>query len=100
MTTGYWISSDPASDADIEAAFNWYESEERGLGLVFLEEVRAAYNRILENPFKYEVIQSGIRRTLTRRFPYAVFFSVDDDVIFIIAVLHTARDPEEWQFRI
>jgi len=37
---------------------------------------------------------------LTRRFPYAVYFSVDDDLIVIIAVLDTARDPAEWQFRI
>ena len=42
----------------------------------------------------------GIRRALTRRFPYAVYFSVDDDLIVIIAVLDTARDPAEWQFRI
>jgi hypothetical protein len=46
----YRLLSDVASDTDIEAAFEWYESEQPGLGLEFLEEVRAAYTRILEGP--------------------------------------------------
>ena len=96
----YRLLSDVASDADIEAGFEWYESEQPGLGLEFLGEIRAAYARILDGPFKYEELRSGIRRALTRRFPYAVYFSVDDDLIVIIAVLDTARDPAEWQFRI
>jgi len=75
-------------------------SEQRGLGLELLDEIRAAYARILDGPFKYEELRSGIRRALTRRYPYAVYFSVDDDLIVIIAVLDTARDPAEWQFRI
>jgi toxin ParE1/3/4 len=96
----YSLLSDVASDADIEAAFEWYESEQPGLGLEFLEEVRAAYTRILEGPFKYQELRSGIRRALTRRFPYGIYFSVEDDLIVVIAVLDTARDPAEWQFRI
>jgi plasmid stabilization system protein ParE len=70
------------------------------LGLEFLDEIRAAHARIIDGPFKYEEFRSGIRRTLTRGFPYAVYFSVDDDLIVIIAVLDTARDPAGWQFRI
>jgi len=34
----------------VESAFDWYESEEAGLGLEFLEQLRATYQRIIENP--------------------------------------------------
>ena len=64
----YTLLSDVAADADIEAAFEWYESEQPGLGVEFLEEVRAAYARILDGPLKYQELRSGIRRALTRRF--------------------------------
>ena len=94
------IEAEPAVEADIEAALNWYELEQPGLGLEFLKELRAAYYRILESPFGYQDLRSGIRRALTRRFPYAVYFSIEDDVIVVVAILHTARDPSEWQFRI
>jgi len=97
---GYRILSNAASDADIEAAFEWYESEQSGLGLEFLNEIRATHLRILDEPLKYAVLRSGIRRAITRRFPYGIYFSIEDDIVLIIAVLHTARDPAEWQFRI
>ncbi len=94
------IEAAPAVVADIEAAFEWYESEEPDLGFEFLEEVRAAYQRILEGPFKYQELRSGIRRALTRRFPYGIYFSIDGDAVVIVAVLHTALDPAKWQRRV
>lgn len=96
----YAIEAETAVEADVEAAFDWYEGEEPGLGFEFLEELRAAYHRILEHPFGYQDLRSGIRRALTRRFPYAVYFSVEGKTIVIVAVLSTARDPAEWQRRI
>lgn len=96
----YAIEAESAVEADVEAAFNWYEGEDPGLGFEFLEELRAAYQNILGHPFGYQDLRSGIRRALTRRFPYAVFFSVEGETIVILAVLHTARDPAEWQRRI
>ena len=96
----YAIEAELAVEADVEAAFNWYEREEPGLGFEFLEELRAAYQRILDHPLGYQDLRRGIRRTLTRRFPYAVYFSIEENIIVIVAVLSTARDPEEWQRRI
>ncbi len=96
----YAIEAERAVEVDVEAAFNWYEGEEPGLGLEFLEELRAAYHRILDHPLGYQDLRSGIRRALTRRFPYAVYFSIEEEAIVIVAVLSTARDPEEWQRRI
>ena len=32
------LKAERAVEADVEAAFNWYEGEEPGLGLEFLEE--------------------------------------------------------------
>jgi len=96
----YRLEAAPAVELDIEAAFEWYEHEEAGLGLHFLDELRASYRRILNHPLTYQDLRSGIRRALTRRFPYCIYFSIEADVIVVLAVLHSARDPEEWQRRI
>jgi len=96
----YRIDAEPAVDSDVEAAFNWYETEEAGLGIEFLDELRAAYDRVAEGPFRYQELRSGARRALIRRFPYAIYFSVEADVIVVLAVLHARRDPAEWQRRI
>lgn len=97
--SGYRLVSEPRADIDIEAAFDWYEREQPGLGLEFLDELRAAYDRIVDGPFKYPQLRSNTRRALLERFPYSVFFAVEDAIIVVLAVLHTSRNPAEWQRR-
>ncbi|MBI3013681.1 MAG: type II toxin-antitoxin system RelE/ParE family toxin [Candidatus Tectomicrobia bacterium] len=97
--TGYRLVSEPRADLDIEAAFQWYENEQPGLGPEFLDELRATYDRIVDGPLRYQELRSGIRRALVKRFPYAVYFVVEVDVIVVLAVLHASRDPAEWQRR-
>ena len=72
----YRLEAEAAVEFDIESAFDWYETEEPGLGPEFLEQLRLVYRRISENPLGYGEQRSGIRRGLMRRFPYAVDFSV------------------------
>jgi plasmid stabilization system protein ParE len=97
--TEYRIEAGPSVEADVEASFDWYEDEQIGLGFEFLDQLRAAYLRILDGPFKYVELRSGIRRALTKRFPYAIYFSIEGSIVVVLAVLHTARDPAEWQRR-
>lgn len=35
-----------------------------------------ASRRIVDNPLRYQDLRSGIRRALTKRFPYAVYFTI------------------------
>ncbi len=55
--TKFQIEAEPSVEADVEASFDWYEGEQVGLGIEFLDELRAAYLRILEGPLKYEELR-------------------------------------------
>jgi plasmid stabilization system protein ParE len=97
--TEYRLVAEPRADLDVAATFDWYEKEQAGLGQEFLDEIRASYDRIADGPFAYQYLRSGIRRALVRRFPYAMYFAVEGDVVVVLAVLHVSRDPAEWQRR-
>ena len=56
---------------------------------------RRDYYRIAEQSLLYQQVHREVRRALTRRFPYAVYFIVEGDRISILRVLHQARDPDE-----
>jgi plasmid stabilization system protein ParE len=43
----------------------------------------------------YQVVHEQIRRALTRRFPYAIYFVIDEDRVSVLRILHQARDPSE-----
>lgn len=81
---------------DLQSADRWYEKERPGLGFDFLFAIEAAFSAIRRNPDAFAMVGNSIRRAPVRRFPYGVFFLVEDDSIVVIAVLHAKRSPKLW----
>jgi toxin ParE1/3/4 len=89
----------PEAEADLREAHQWYEQRRIGLGEHFILCVEDALERIRRNPQAYPVVHRETRRTLIRRFPYAVFYVVEESSIIIIAVMHVSRNPSQWKLR-
>ena len=90
------------AEADITKAALWYDKREKGLGWDFTIEVRSAIQRAMELPFSQIRlrIEPEVRRILTRRFPYRIFYIVRNDANFVFAVLHGARSNRRWTKRL
>ncbi len=89
------------AEADLTEAYQWYEKRVNGLGAEFLLCVDAVMASIERNPQLYPVVHKGVvRRALTRRFPYAVFFVEAERSISVIGVVHAKRKPRVWQDRV
>ena len=89
----------PAAARDAEAATQWYDRERTGLGRRFLAEVKRVSKRIREAPLQLPLVDEGVRRALLRTFPYAMFFSIDANVIVVVAIVHLHRRPDSWRER-
>ncbi len=89
----------PEAEAELAAAFDWYEEQLRGLGSEFLISVDATVHAIVRNPRQFAKIHKDVRRALLHRFPYGVFFLVEDTRIIIIAFFHAKRNPKRWKKR-
>jgi plasmid stabilization system protein ParE len=89
----------PGAERDIEAAYEWYEDRRAGLGEEFLDQIDRCFGVIAEHPAHCPVVHGTLRRALSRRFPYAVFYEAADHVITVVAVFHVARDPKKWRRR-
>jgi plasmid stabilization system protein ParE len=90
---------EPEAQADLLTAFNWYEAQRVGVGSEFLAEAALVLERIEQMPEAHAIIRGQTRRALLHRFPYAVFYVFDPDVIAVTAVMHGRRDPQRWQER-
>ena len=91
----------PAAAADIEDAFAWYERQRDGLGREFLGALRTTMDLVLIHPEAFPVLHRGARRALVqRRFPYALFFRTDGDLIVLVACMHAKRHPRRWRSRL
>jgi plasmid stabilization system protein ParE len=62
-------------------------------------EVEATLNRISDNPLQYQTIYREMRRAIPRKFPYGVFYRVEQDAIVVFAIVHLHRNPASWQDR-
>jgi plasmid stabilization system protein ParE len=87
----------PAVEDTVEAAA-WYEERAPGLGDELIDEILAAADRARQNPELFRTVyrHGKIRRVLTNRFPYRIFFSVVGETLYVHAVLHGARHDRRW----
>jgi plasmid stabilization system protein ParE len=84
---------------EIEDAFEWYRGQSPLAALRFLVAVDEALARIREQPETFPLATGTLRRTLLRRFPYAVYFKVYDRTISVVGVVHGHRHPRAWRRR-
>ena len=87
----------PRARDDIRDARDWYGERSAELAIRFGSAVNEVILAIRDRPLIHAKIYLDIRRAMTRRFPYAVYFTVDGDRIAVLRVLHQARDPQEWR---
>jgi plasmid stabilization system protein ParE len=85
--------------ADIDAAFDWYETQRAGLGRQFNDALATAIERVSQHPLRYRMLTRDTRQILVRRFPYRLLYRVVGDALVIVACLHAGRDPELWRRR-
>ncbi|MGK5088872.1 type II toxin-antitoxin system RelE/ParE family toxin [Bdellovibrionota bacterium FG-2] len=89
----------PEAEAEVADAYAWYGEQNPGLGSHFLLCMEAALSQITRHPDASPVVHRKIRRTLLRRFPYGVFYILEDTRIVILAVFHVKRSPTLWKKR-
>jgi plasmid stabilization system protein ParE len=77
----------------VRKAARWYERQRPGLGRDFVSEVDAALNRVVENPYQYQVLHRDARRAIVRRFPYGAFYRIEGDKIIVFCVDRPSARP-------
>jgi plasmid stabilization system protein ParE len=67
-----------------------------------VDEILTATRLAQENPELFRIVrrEGNIRRVLTKRFPYRIFFSVLGETLYVHAVLHGARHDRRWTERL
>jgi plasmid stabilization system protein ParE len=87
---------------DITDPAAWYETQRAGLGEELVDEIVRALERAKANPNLFRVVRHDgeIRRVLTERFPYRIFFSVVAETLYVHAILHGAQHDRRWKERL
>ncbi|CAN8142036.1 toxin ParE1/3/4 [uncultured Thiomicrorhabdus sp.] len=88
------ISLTPAAEKDLQAAWQFYERLEQGLGNYCID----ALITDLDSLQFYSGIHPqffGYYRLLAKRFPYAIYYSILDNEVVVSAILATKQNPQK-----
>ena len=85
--------------SDVTSAREWYDTQRPGLGDDFVAALEHIIDLVTELPEAFPEIAAGHRRALLGRFPYALYYRVDGQVVDVVACLHTRRTADSWRRR-
>ena len=87
-----WVRITDPAETDLEQGYLFYEQQQTGLGSYFLD---ALYADIDSLSFYAGIHLKlwGCHRLLSKRFPFAVYYTIDKKSVLVIAVLDCRRKP-------
>lgn len=81
----------PIVFSDLDDAVFFYESRVKGLGKKFYSQFLSCLEDIKTAPHNYNQVTKKVRRKLIKKFPYKIFFTIQDNTVYIIGISHTKR---------
>jgi len=91
---------DPAAKVDLRKAKRYYEKKRLGLGKEFLAKVWDRIQQLLLHPFSAPVVEYHVRRARVDLFHFDLYYYIENDEIFIIAVIHQRQHQDTWKKRL
>src|SRR5271157_1909492 len=89
----YSLRFHPEVEDDVLRGYTWYETRSPGLGEEFLRTFYRFAEEIPRNPLRYPKVYGAFRRRIMKKFPYAIYFQIKNNLVIVIGLFHCARDP-------
>ncbi len=86
------IEIEERAKIEISEAFEWYENQQVGLGVTFIETLQSAFKTIQKSPNGYTMSRYHRQFPLSG-FPYVILYEIVKDMMYVDAVFHTSRNP-------
>jgi hypothetical protein len=79
---------------------NFLKNQSDNLDQLFLNEIKACFQKIQANPERYQIIEQNIHKLVVTRFPFNIIYEIYPEEIVIIAFAHQKRKPDYWKERL
>jgi len=92
----------PEAAEELLEACTYYSEISNELAHAFYTRFEEGVEKILAGPRTWPQVEDGVHRFLMQRFPYGIYYMLVDEenVVFVVAVMHTSRQPGYWRYRL
>jgi|SRR6476620_6372822 plasmid stabilization system protein ParE len=85
---------------DLVAAFEFYEEENPGIGVYFLDELEEEIDELSFQAGIHPIHFGFYHVKYSHRFPYAIYYYIAEHTVFVDAVLDTRQHPGRTEKRL
>ncbi len=82
-----------SANQDLIEGFRFYEKQAEGLGVYFLDTLFSDIDSLIIYAGIHPLFFEKYHRLLSKRFPFAVYYRIEEDLILVYAVLDCRRNP-------
>ena len=79
----------------LEAAAQWYEEQQVGLGEDFIYEFETLLKYIDQIPFAFPRAFGKYRQVMLKRFPFIILYKIESKTIEISNLIHAKQHPRK-----
>ena len=90
----------PLAKSELEDAVKYYNLQLPSLGDRYKSELKATIKRVAIFPTAFLEVKPEIRRCIMHKFPYNIYYSIQNNIILILAIAHQHRKPDYWIDRV
>lgn len=84
-----------SASQDLIEGYRFYESQAEGVGVYFLDSLYSDIDSLTISAGVHSVYFGTYHRLLSKRFPFAVYYRIENGTAFVYAVLD-CRQPPAW----
>jgi plasmid stabilization system protein ParE len=78
---------------DLQESYHFYELQQEGIGSYFLEALSTDIESLKLYRGLHPVFFDGYHRLLSKRFPFAVYYKIENEEIRVYAVVDCRKNP-------
>ncbi len=83
-----------SAEADLMNGYAFYEHQQAGVGAYFLDSLYADIDALMLYGGVHAKPIAGLHRAMAKRFPFAIYYDRQGDLITVVAVLDCRRNPD------
>lgn len=81
------------AEKDLKEALDYYFEIDAKLEKKFISYLEQTFNKVLKFPNLYQYETKTAQKVLIDKFPYIVIYEQFEDIIMVLAIFHTSRNP-------
>lgn len=82
-----------SAEADLFNGYAFYERQQAGIGVYFLDSLSADIDALVLYAGVHAKPIGRLHRAMAKRFPFAIYYDLLDDLVTVVAVLDCRQNP-------